>query len=438
MENSEATVVTSGTDRLERPPESAQDPFRRLPASREFELLLCCAQSLTESERKARIQRHLSEGVDWEALIEAANTHCLLPLLYWRLDESCGPDVPGDVLHRLRDHFIATEWRNRMLLAELQRLLDVFDGQDIVAVPFKGPLLALTVYGHIAHRQFGDLDILVPKADLADARALLVAKGYWQRLPFGAFSQGSSVADDYTPAVYSRAQQRAHTKWHTEDDFISADGLVEVDLHWKPVHCLTPGRGVSQQMWANLQTQRVNSKTIRSFAPDDLILLLCVHGAQEYWGQLKRVVDLDRAVQGGVDWPALVSKARQLHCERMVLLGLLLTHQLLETPLPSALLRRLKTNRTLTRLTEQVYASLINQADRRTGLAQVNALHLKVCDQLTDRLALVWRKVTQPRPADWTRWRLPGPLLGFCAPMRRLAGVVHRYSKLALSSFNRL
>ena len=46
------------------------------------------------------------------------------------------------------------------------------------AAPYKGPALAVQLYGNVALRQFSDLDILVHPRDVLLARDLLLAEGY--------------------------------------------------------------------------------------------------------------------------------------------------------------------------------------------------------------------------------------------------------------------
>ena len=81
-------------------------------------------------------------------------------------------------LEELREHFYANAGRNLFLAKELIKLLHLFSAHEISAIPYKGPVLAVSVYGNLAFREFGDLDILVRERDYQTAQHLLSAQGY--------------------------------------------------------------------------------------------------------------------------------------------------------------------------------------------------------------------------------------------------------------------
>jgi hypothetical protein len=73
--------------------------------------------------------------------------------------------------------------RNRRLAAELLRLLRLAVRANVAMLPFKGPVLATTVYGDLAMRQFGDQDLLIDAAHSAGAEGFLGSLGYRCRTP---------------------------------------------------------------------------------------------------------------------------------------------------------------------------------------------------------------------------------------------------------------
>jgi len=101
-----------------------------------------------------------------------------MPLLYRSLKKTCQQAVPSTYLEQLRDLFLTNAARNVFLTAKLLELLDLFKENNIAALPFKGPVLAESIYGDISLRQFVDLDVLVHKRDALKARNLLLAHGY--------------------------------------------------------------------------------------------------------------------------------------------------------------------------------------------------------------------------------------------------------------------
>ncbi|MHC5830140.1 MAG: nucleotidyltransferase family protein, partial [Nostoc sp.] len=66
---------------------------------------------------------------------------------------------------------------------ELLKILALLEYRGIEAIAFKGPILASSVYGNVALRQFNDLDILVRLQDFWQTKAVLVGQGYQSHVP---------------------------------------------------------------------------------------------------------------------------------------------------------------------------------------------------------------------------------------------------------------
>ena len=180
----------------------------------EAELLLCCARTRMDSEKAARIRVLLQHDIDWEYLFRTASEHGIAPLLYRHLNAVCPESVPKETLDRLRDHFHDNSRRNLFLTGELLSLLHLFETQQIPAISFKGPVLAASVYGNLALREFSDLDILIHKQHVAKARELLVSQGYRPQFDL------------------NDSQEAAFVRSYSAQCFVRDDGKVVVDLHW--------------------------------------------------------------------------------------------------------------------------------------------------------------------------------------------------------------
>src|SRR5262245_10666576 len=127
---------------------------------REVQLILCCAGTHIDAAKAERIKGLLSEEINWDFLIHIASQHGVMPLLYFTLKNTCLEAVPKAVLDQLRNYFYTNAAHNVFLTTELLKLLTLFEAHGIPAIPFKGPVLAASVYGNLSLRQFGDLDIL--------------------------------------------------------------------------------------------------------------------------------------------------------------------------------------------------------------------------------------------------------------------------------------
>ena len=153
----------------------------------------------------------------------------------------------------------------------------MFEEAGIGAVPFKGPTLAAAAYGNPALRESGDLDILVRKWDLARAMELCLRRGFEQKF-------------DYHE---SSAAERFFAYKH-----ILVRGPLIVELHWALSHRWFPLRfDLAHARERLVQTPFVGT-TISEFAPEDQLLLLCVHGARHEWNRLIWICDCGGSRQG--------------------------------------------------------------------------------------------------------------------------------------------
>jgi hypothetical protein len=119
-----------------------------------------------------RLRCLASSDIDWERLVDLAMQHGLAALLYRGLSGIASSSISKGTFATLWSSSEAAAKRKRAMAAELLALLQRFDRHGIPALPFKGPVLALQLYGDVALREFGDLDILVPSCDLLRAKDL--------------------------------------------------------------------------------------------------------------------------------------------------------------------------------------------------------------------------------------------------------------------------
>jgi hypothetical protein len=117
----------------------------------EIELLLCCARTQPSPEIGQQIQTLAQQSLDWSYLLQTAARHSVLPLLYQNLKTLCPEAVPKPVLSELRNFFHTNAAHNLFLTQELLKILKLFQDNDIPAIPFKGPVLAVSVYGNYRH-----------------------------------------------------------------------------------------------------------------------------------------------------------------------------------------------------------------------------------------------------------------------------------------------
>lgn len=384
----------------------------------EVELLLCCARTEMDGERTARIRVILEGEIDWDYLFRTARRHGLLPLLYTHLNTICPEALPEAGLDRLCDYFRRNTVRNSFLTGELVKLLKLFEGQGISAVPYKGPALAYQVYGNLALRVFGDLDILIRKRDVAGAKSILLSQGYRPEL---------QLTDD---------QEKAFSRFECDQHFTLEGSSIPVELHWDvtPPYFSFPLE--PDDLWDRLEDLYLLGTKIQTVALSDLILISCVHGAKHLWERLEWIVGVAETARLSThkQWERAAKQARELRSERMFHLGLFLAHDLLEAPIPDEVLRKVDAGREVKSLARRVCEGLFQEDKKSPGLFGRALFHLGARECALDKIRYCFRRSMTPTFKDWELLPLPASL----SPLYYLLRPVRLAGEFGISPFKRL
>jgi hypothetical protein len=318
---------------------------RNSPAGRwgpEADLLICSARVCIDPPTAGRIRDLVRHPLDWAHLLRSAETHGVLPLLCRGLLATCPEAVPPAVLEQLRKDLQRNTVRNLFLAGELVRLLELFEAQDIRAIPFKGPTLAACAHGNLALRQFNDLDLLLRAEDIPRARGLLLSWGY-------------RLALDVTPA-----QEVAYLQAFGQLPLVRDDGDLLVELHSALMARAFPFRLDHEHLRDRLVPTVVAGKEVPTLAAEELLLVLCVHGGKHAWCSLGWICDVAELLRAhpDLDWERVMTESRQLAIKRLLLLGLFLAGDLLEAALPEAVRRRARADAVVRGLAAQVRRNL--------------------------------------------------------------------------------
>jgi hypothetical protein len=226
-------------------------------------------------------------------------------------------------LDELRSRFEANAQRNLFVTMELLRLLHLFELQGILAIPFKGPVLATTAYGNLSYREFSDLDIIVRKSEFLRARDLLLTQQYRLYHPLPSNEFGKYIERNYNYA------------------FIYNQSSVMLEVHWRIVETRFIFPFDMEHLWQNSQTDSLMGRPVLGLSAEDLLLILCVHGSKHSWMNLSMIVDVAELLRSkdSINWQYVVEQANKLRNDRTLLLGLLLASQLLQAKVPQNLIQ---------------------------------------------------------------------------------------------------
>jgi len=376
------------------------------PVERRQEILRICARARIHEASWQRLRTLLSGESNLAEFIAAAADQGIAPLVCYHLTRSLAEELPPLWRERLSEEFRRNSRRNLFLTAELYRLLDGFDRQNICAVPHKGPALAALAFGDIALRQFADLDLVLRQSDIPAAHRLMIDLGYQSEIQWDGGPDPRKIPGHYA--------------------YRGASGLANVELHTPATMRYLPTLLPLEALLARLQRVEISGgRAISVFSAEDALPLLCVHGAKHRWDQLSWIADISELIQSNENfcWDRCERFSRELGATRMVNLGLAVARQLLDTVLPEAVMRRVEQDHVAEKLCRQITRQYASGDRTGPGPAARFWTRVQMRGGGISGLAYAGRLVTVPTEDDWGRVALPpilAPLYAILRPLRLL------------------
>ena len=373
--------------------------------SRELDLILACCGDDREGENSARLQHILqSADLDWERLLQLAQLHGVVPLIYRRLlTVMRATQCAGLEALRQQDKFNAH--RALWLTVELLNIHKHLAARGIEVLPYKGPTLAESLYGNVALRQFSDLDLLVRPRDLTATRSALAELGYKPGLQL------------------TRAADRAYLKSGYEYTFDGAQGRNLVEIKWRILPRFYSIAFDVDKFFEMAVAVDVAGHKLRTLCDQDLMLVLCVHAAKHGWMQLSWLCDIAQLARSrALDWKALRERAKALGIARIVAVSFLLSHKLLATALPAQL--EVQDDPAAEALTQRILRQIVGDSEFDPESVGYFRLMMDLRERRRDRASFAWRLLVTPSAGEWSAIRLPALLFPLYRVVRmfRLAG----------------
>jgi hypothetical protein len=340
-----------------------------------IDLLICCAG--VDPEKGPKLVAMISTGIEWNLVLEQGHRHEILPLLYWSLKTHCPDKVPDPIMKELGEFFQANARKNLFAISELLRILNLLEDQGVKAIPFKGPVLASLLYGNPALRCYGDLDIMISKADLVRIKKILLSIGY---LP----NQTTNSISEEKIFIQSSYEYGFHRK---------GDGS-QIDVHWGFYlkRFFDPMSGDLRLIKA--ENISFGGKTVSTLSKEDLLTVLSIHGAVHGWRNLKLISDLAKLLEiCQIDWPQVFHQAALLKCQHMIYTALLLAHKIMEAPVPDYVLLKARQDNSSIMLTRKVCDRLYSGG--RLGIWSARSFFILSNDRQVDGLLYYLNRPTR-------------------------------------------
>ncbi len=354
-------------------------------------LLRGCAAMTGKGDGEALALPLPASEQDWERCLSLAIAQKVGPLAASALLAHPPASMPSSVAARLRAVQMAATQRSLLQFGELLRVQTRLQGIPLMF--FKGQMLAQQAYGNLGLRTCFDLDLFVHEADVLRVKQVLGSLGYRPEFAFLPHHEADLLRTE------------------CEYTFLRQDGQVRIDLQWRPRARYFSFPVSSAALWSRAQRVRLQGQEVETFALDDLVLLLVVHGAKHTWHRLEQVCALAALIHRNpaLDWPGIEQAARAAGAARMlrVAVQLVVTH--FAAPVPANLVARAAADSEATVLATE-FASRWTAAPRPLSLWETLRTHLRMRERVADRLRhCFWLAIT-PTSEDWLRQPFPAPL----------------------------
>ncbi len=319
--------------------------------------------------------------MDWLFLLELAEQHSVLGLAVNRLRD-CGEAVlPPDISEELRERRRAQALFALRLDAEMFRLFEGFAAAGVAALVIKGPVLSARCYGDPGVRQYGDLDLIARDKDILRATEMMLSFGYEPSVPLTAIQAGK-IPGEY---VFRQSSTKLLVEFHTERTF---------RYHPRPIPL--------EDLFKRQVRVTIDAHEIPALAPEDELVLICIHGAKHFWEKLNYIADVAAFVANQkLDWERVKSATEEVGGERMLFCGLRLAADVLEAPLPKDIAALVQSDRTVGRLVGQITRWLPAAGSAPPGIFERAIFRMRMRGGFFSAMAYLLRLSLSPTEEDW-------------------------------------
>lgn len=326
-----------------------------------------------ESEFRALLQNR----VDWEYLLQLAEEHRVVPLLFKKLKSEYANLIDPDILGKFQNRYQEIARFNFARSTQLIKLVGALEQEDLPVIAYKGMALAEFAYQDNTLRQFVDIDLLIRKEDFGKVKELFL-------------QLGCQPIWDSTPK-----QENAILKYYYEYPFFYGKNNTIVEVHWQFLESFFAFDPDLKGVWDRSLNINLYDREIKTLSAEDCIIVLCTHGSKHFWSRLSWICDVAKLIENTtIDWNLTKKLARNSGSLRMLRLGLYLAQELLRTKLPDEMREQISKDPDAVRLGGKITNYICGIETQPTGWTEMAKLHLRMREKLTAKLKYSQRLFT--------------------------------------------
>lgn len=203
--------------------------------------------------------------------------------------------------------------------AALVEIKQQFKEAGIRFFVLKGLVLSQLLYGDFSIRQSCDIDILIEPVNSFKADQIFRKLGYTNRANY-------IIREKDIPII----QKRAH-----DIGYVNAEKGVCFECHFRVKENEYLFNVPFEALWERRQTIRIQKHDFDFFGLEDLLIYLSMHGAHHHYARLHWLMDVSMLIQTYTfDFDRLLKQAKNLNCERVFCVSILLACEMLDRPVP--------------------------------------------------------------------------------------------------------
>lgn len=359
--------------------------------SPEDKLILYCARTQLDEFLEDKIKSAVCSVSNWDYVIEMADRHRLTQFLYYHINKICPENVPDDVMFILKKDFTSNVQKNLFMFGKLLEILDNFKLEKIEVLPYKGPILAITVYGNLGLREFDDLDIFVHEKDVLKIRRILASM-------------------DFQPSVnLDIKKEKKYIQKMRDYIFHNDKNDIILEIHWRfPSIFFSLPKSIELFNWDKCRTIEIHSKSILLPSPEEMLLIICIHNAEHRWERISLLCDFKEFINANeIDWFKITKKSEQLGIKRLVGINFYLANDLFDLDIPDNIFKELTSDKNVKKMSDQLKYEFFSKNPRSTNLLEEMLITYKLRENKIHGFKDILKGITSPGILEWQKIRNP-------------------------------
>ncbi len=147
---------------------------------------------------------------------------------------------------------------------------------------------------------------------------------------------------------------------------------------------------------------------VRTLAPEDLLLVLCVHTAKHVWSRLSWLCDIAETMRSQpIDYISAYRTAKGLGIEKIVAVNFVLQAQLFGVPFPVPFRKSTENDPEIEHVAETARQVLMGSSDHNVQSIDYFLLMVRLRERFRDRFRFLARLIFTPSVGEWSTVRLP-------------------------------